>query len=114
VPPAALPIARETPVRAFEVMQLRLYTSGGQYWVGSRSVSAGEAQVQPALGPLASDGLRLVFARADGATTANPAEVAFIRFTLKGLTDGAIGSTGSRLAVLGDSITGDVELRNAE
>ena len=73
-----------------------------------------EAQVQPALGPLASDGLRLVFARADGATTANPAEVAFIRFTLKGLTDGAIGSTGSRLAVLGDSITGSVELRNAE
>lgn len=114
VPPVALVAAREVPVRAFEVMQLRLYASGGQYWLGSRSVSGGEAQVQPALGPLASDGLRLVFARADGTTTANPAEVTSIRFTLRGLTNGTVSDAAGNLAVAGDSISGNVALRNAQ
>jgi hypothetical protein len=114
VPPAALAAAREVPVRAFEVMQFRLYASGGQYWLGSRSVSGGEAQVQPALGPLAPDGLRLVFARADGSITASPAEVTSIRFTLRGLTDGTVSNAVGSLAVAGDSITGSVALRNAE
>ena len=95
-------------------MELRLYQSGGQYWLGSRSVSGGEAQIQPALGPLAPDGLRLAYARADGGATASPAEVAFVRLVLRGLTDGAVRGAGGALAVGRDSLTASVELRNAE
>jgi hypothetical protein len=114
VPTAAVSISPAVPVRGFEVMQLRLYQSGGQYWLGSRSVSGGEAQVQPALGPLASAGLRLAYARADGSTTANPTEVAFIRLVLQALTDGAVRGVAGALAVAGDSIAASVGLRNAE
>ena len=114
VPPAAVSVSPAVPVRGFEVMQLRLYQSGGQYWLGSRSVSGGESQVQPALGPLAPDGLRLVYTRADGSTTANPAEVAFIRLALRAVTDGAVGGVAGALAVAEDSIAASVELRNAE
>ncbi len=38
----AVPISVGTPVRLYEVMELSLYVSGGQSWLGARSVSAGE------------------------------------------------------------------------
>lgn len=114
VPPAAVSVSPAVPVRGFEVMQLRLYQSGGQYWLGSRSVSGGEAQVQPALGPLAPDGVRLVYTRADGSITADPAEVAFIRLALRAVTDGAVRGIAGAPAVAEDSIAAGVELRNAE
>lgn len=114
VPPGAVSVAPAVPVRGFEVMQLRLYQSGGQYWIGIRSVSGGEAQVQPALGPLAPDGLRLAYARADGGTTANAAEVAFIRLVIRAFTDGAVRGVAGAPAVVADSIAASVELRNAE
>jgi hypothetical protein len=47
------------PVQLFEIMQLRAYPSGGQQWLGARSVSAGEV-IQPAFGPLGSGGLTVV------------------------------------------------------
>ena len=114
VPPAAISASPAVPVRGFEVVQLRLYQSGGQYWLGSQSISGGEAQIQPALGPLAADGVRLAYARADGSSTANPADVAFVRLTLRGLTDGAVRAVGGALAVAADSATTSVTLRNAE
>ncbi|HEU5305044.1 MAG TPA: prepilin-type N-terminal cleavage/methylation domain-containing protein, partial [Gemmatimonadales bacterium] len=36
-------VALGTPVRIFEVMELKLYQSDGRSWLGARSVSAGEA-----------------------------------------------------------------------
>jgi hypothetical protein len=47
---AALSASGATPVKTFEVMEARFYTSGGQHWLGARSVSAGEA-IQPLAGP---------------------------------------------------------------
>ena len=114
VPPDAVSVSPAVPVRGFEVMELRLYQSGGQYWLGSRSVSGGEGQIQPALGPLAADGLRLAYTRADGSAPASLAEVAFVRLVLRGLTDGAVRGAGGALAVAGDSIAASVELRNAD
>ena len=43
------------PVRLFEIMQIKLYQSQGNYWLGARSVSAGEV-IQPVLGPLDTNG----------------------------------------------------------
>ena len=46
-------------VKTFEVMEARFYTSGGQRWLGARSVSAGEA-IQPLAGPFeAGSGFQL-------------------------------------------------------
>jgi hypothetical protein len=39
------------PVRVWEIMEYKLYETGGRAWLGARSVSAGEA-VQPVVGPL--------------------------------------------------------------
>ena len=106
-------VALDAPVRAFEVVQLRLYASGGQYWLGSRSVSGGDAQVQPVLGPLAADGLRLTFLSASGSSAATAADVALVRLTIRGVTDGAITRASGIPAVMTDSLVGGVELRNA-
>jgi type II secretory pathway pseudopilin PulG len=115
VPPdlAALSLA-DVPVRAFEVMQLRLYQSGGQYWIGMRSLSGGEAQVQPAVGPLAADGLRLSYRTAAGTLATAPADVRFIGLTIRGVSDGAVVELTGQVAFAADSLAGAVELRNAE
>ena len=115
VPPdlAALSLA-DVPVRAFEVMQLRLYQSGGQYWIGMRSLSGGEAQVQPAVGPLAADGLRLSYRTAAGTLATAPADVRFIGLTIRGVSDGAVVGLTGQVAIAADSLAGAVELRNAE
>jgi len=47
---AAVGASGATPVKTYEVMEARFYTSGGQRWLGARSVSAGEA-IQPLAGP---------------------------------------------------------------
>lgn len=47
---AAFGASGAVPVKTFEVMEARFYSSGGQRWLGARSVSAGEA-IQPLAGP---------------------------------------------------------------
>lgn len=69
------------PVRGFEVMQLRLYSSGGEWWLGARSVSAGEG-IQPLAGPFASAGLRLSYWDSAGVETTQPEEVQRLRLSL--------------------------------
>ncbi len=56
------------PIRVFEVMELRLYSSAGLWWLGARSVSSGET-IQPVAGPLTSDGFVLQLLDADGMST---------------------------------------------
>ena len=114
VPPATLDrVVLDAVVRAFEVVQVRLYASGGQYWLGSRSVSGGEAQGEPIRGRLSGDGLRRTFLTAGGVPAAAPAEVTMVGLMVRGVTDGAINDGSGIPAVMTDSLRGGVELRNA-
>jgi prepilin-type N-terminal cleavage/methylation domain-containing protein len=106
-------LALETPVRTFEVMQFRLYQSGGQYWLGSRGVSAGEAQMQPILGPLKTNGFELAYFDSTGVPTAAIPAVRTIEVTIRGVTDGTVSNGTDRLHIAEDSLVSRVRLRNA-
>ncbi|HEX6869783.1 MAG TPA: type II secretion system protein [Micromonosporaceae bacterium] len=102
------------PVRTYEVMEMGLYLTGGEYWLGARSVSNGEATMQPIVGPLTSDGLAFTFLDGAGAQTTNASLVKSIQVTLKGLTDQAIVvGRNTKTAYVRDSLTAQVVLRNA-
>ncbi|HEX3235786.1 MAG TPA: prepilin-type N-terminal cleavage/methylation domain-containing protein [Gemmatimonadales bacterium] len=105
------------PVRLFEVMEMGLYPSGGKWWLGVQSVSAGELTKQPLLGPLKeATGLTLKYYDQTGATeTTDPNNVRSILVTIKGITNGAVSTGGgsSNVAVVEDSVVSRVTLRNA-
>jgi hypothetical protein len=69
------------PVRTFEIMQLRLYRSQGDWWLGARSESAGEA-IQPVTGPFSPRGLRLTYYDSAGQEVADPALVRQVELRL--------------------------------
>jgi hypothetical protein len=71
-----------SPILLSEVMEIRGYESGGEWWIGVRSVSAGEV-VQPAHGPIMANGLRIVGLDSAGAVTAIPARVSHLLLVLK-------------------------------
>jgi prepilin-type N-terminal cleavage/methylation domain-containing protein len=105
-----------TPVRIYEVMQLKLYVDAGKSWLGALSVSAVET-IQPVLGPLAAgNGLELSYLDASGAVTTNLSAIKSIKVTIRGVTDRNInlgdGSSGT-LASVQDSLVTQVVLRNA-
>jgi prepilin-type N-terminal cleavage/methylation domain-containing protein len=100
-----------TPLRIYETMELRLYQSEGQWWLGARSVSAGEA-IQPVAGPFAgSDGLRLEYLNRSGAPTADPAAIKSVIVTVRGITDEPVAAAGG--ARLEEELLTQVTLRNA-
>lgn len=102
------------PVRSFEVMQLGQMTSGGATWLGTRSVSGGQTNLQPVLGPLQVNGLRLEYFTGVGAATTAPTAVRQIRITLRALTQRAVSrNMGDAPAFLQDSLITTVTLRNA-
>jgi len=98
------------PARTFEVMQLATRRSGGQNWLGARSVSAGQA-LQPFLGPVDSTaGVRFAYLDAVGSVTATPSAVrqidVFVRTISRtpinegvGPGPGSIGSDALRVRV---------------
>jgi prepilin-type N-terminal cleavage/methylation domain-containing protein len=90
-PVPAVPV--NTPVRLFEVMELKLHQDGGEWWLGARSVSAGDA-MQPVLGPLTNNGFQLVYLNGAGVATADAKAVKSIRITVQGLTADAVRSGG--------------------
>jgi prepilin-type N-terminal cleavage/methylation domain-containing protein len=102
------------PVRTYEVMEMGLYLTGGEYWLGARSVSNGEANMQPILGPLTSDGVAFSFWDGTGiAKTTDAGLVRSIKVTLKGLTDQPIVVGGNtKTAYVRDSLSAQVVLRN--
>jgi prepilin-type N-terminal cleavage/methylation domain-containing protein len=111
---ALVGLATGTPLRFFEVMQVKLHQADGKSWLGARSVSAGEA-VQPVLGPLADvDGFLLSYFTAAGVATADPTAVKSIRVTLRGVSDNAVhqGIEGD-MAPLQEELVSQVSLRNA-
>jgi len=76
-----------TPVRLFEVMELKAYRNGtGEDWLGIRSVSAGET-IQPIVGPLAraggAPGFAIRYFDAMGSPSTDPTTVARLEFTIR-------------------------------
>lgn len=107
------------PVRLFEEMVLRSYRSGGDAWLGMRSVTGG-GTIQPVLGPIADgtaapEGLALAFLDANGAATTVPTDVRSVRVTLRGITDMPVHAAGQgRYAVVDTmALSTQVALRNA-
>lgn len=93
---AALAGVRDgAPVRVFEEMELRLYSSNGSEWVGLRSLTTGEA-IQPLAGPFAAAGLKLEYRSLAGAPVADPAEAAMVLLRMTGLNERAGGLGTSR------------------
>lgn len=110
LPATAVDIPVGTPVRLFEPMELRLYQSGGNAWLGARSISTGEA-IQPVTGPLTpNDGLQLSYFTAGGALSTNPASIRSVLIRVRGITeDPVFGADGARIQ---ESLVGQVTLRN--
>ncbi|HEU5170193.1 MAG TPA: prepilin-type N-terminal cleavage/methylation domain-containing protein [Gemmatimonadales bacterium] len=102
------------PVHTFEVMAYKLIQSDGRWWLGARSISAGEAGYQPMLGPLASNGFRLEYRDANGALTAVPAQVRTVEVTLLAESDSRVTGTGyGSQNIITDSVVTRVALRNS-
>jgi prepilin-type N-terminal cleavage/methylation domain-containing protein len=100
------------PVRTFEVMQVKLYQSGSDYWLGARSVSAGEV-IQPLVGPLTSDGLALTYLDSLGGTASTAQQIRSVGVILRALSASAVrtGGFGPPQRRL-DSLSTTVALRN--
>jgi len=133
-PALALPIAYEAltngvtvtgamvqggPVRIYEAMEMKHYQSGTQWWLGMRSLNGGGV-IQPVLGPLADStaaqsGLVFTYLNKDRNPTAVLKDVREIQVTLKGVSDGAVRTTGgaSSFAVDTTALTTNIALRNA-
>lgn len=62
------------PLLLTEAMEIRGYASAGEWWIGARSVSAGET-IQPAFGPIAPSGLQVVALDSVGSPTTMPGQV---------------------------------------
>lgn len=103
------------PARTFEVMQLASLRSGGQNWLGARSVSAGQA-LQPFLGPIDSTtGVRLTYLDAAGSTTSSPAAVRQVDLMVRAATRTPIneGIGPGPGAVRSDTLRVRVAVRNS-
>jgi prepilin-type N-terminal cleavage/methylation domain-containing protein len=106
----AVDLPAGTPIRIYELMELRLYQSEAQWWLGARSVSGGEA-IQPLAGPLSgSDGFHLDYLNASGSTTTDPTAVASIRITVRGSS--ADLQRAGKLEGIAEELTTQVALRN--
>lgn len=93
------------PVRTYELMELRSYSSEGHFWLGARSISAGEA-IQPLFGPLTdAAGFELTYLSKAGTPTTNPSAVRSIGVTLR--------ATSELSAEAEEQLTAEVALRNA-
>jgi prepilin-type N-terminal cleavage/methylation domain-containing protein len=108
------------PVRIFERMEMRHYQSGTQWWLGMRSLNTAGTVIQPVLGPLADStaaqsGLVFTYLNKDRNPTAVLKDVREIQVTLKGVSDGAVRTTGgaSSFAVDTTALTTNIALRNA-
>ena len=95
-------------------MQIDEVTSGGENWLGARSVSAGQA-LQPVVGPLAGTGLSFAYFDSLGNTTGTAADVRSIQVTLRGVSEDAVrqGGTSSTVQNLQDSVVFQLSVRNS-
>jgi len=103
----------EAPVRAYEVMEFRLYEADGRFWLGGQSMSTVGSQIEPVLGPLTADGLVLSYLDRTGAATAVLANIRTIVVDLNGETEAPISSGSSYNSIVEDSLNARIRLRNA-
>lgn len=92
------------PLRVFEVMQLRLYASGGSGWLGARSVSAGEV-IQPLAGPFDLAASRLEARDSTGLPTTTPGAARALLARLAGSHAGWSAAGGTVAETAGITIT---------
>lgn len=106
------------PVRVFEEMEMKYYTSGGKSWLGMRSVTAGGA-IEPVVGPLADStagqrGLTFGYWDKSNVATATIANIRAVTVTLKGVTDERVRRSGSQYGAVDSlSLSTRVALRNS-
>jgi len=104
------------PVRAFELMQMRSYTSNGKVWLGMRSrpLTAGTT-VEPVVGPLSgtAQGLAFTYKDASNATTNVADNVRSVQISLQPMSDEMVRTTGKYAQMDLDTVTTRVSLRNA-
>jgi hypothetical protein len=102
-----------TPVRVYEIMELKLYRSEGRSWLGARSVSAGEA-IQPVVGPLTDgNGFQLEYLDGGGSATNDVTAVKSIRVTLRGISERLVRAGGGQPKPVEEELSTQVSLRNA-
>jgi prepilin-type N-terminal cleavage/methylation domain-containing protein len=101
------------PIRTFEIMQVKLYQSGADSWLGARSVSAGEA-IQPLTGPLTRNGLQLSYQDSLGGPPSTADQIRSIGITLRATSSIPLRAGGGfpTPARLVDSLITTVALRN--
>jgi hypothetical protein len=83
-PALAIPVRKAVPqpgtfVRIFETIEIRFYASGGEWWMGYRSVSGGET-VQPIAGPFVSGSFGFEYLGAAGTAASPLARTRTLRF----------------------------------
>ena len=109
-------VLQGSPVRAFEVVRITRYRdAAGVAWMGMqrRNKHSGWTIVQPVVGPLEPDGLAFAYYAADGAVTADPAQVASIGITVVGRTSQVVRLSAGRMGYLVDTLVTRVALRNS-
>jgi len=85
------------PVRVFEIMQVRLYSSLGSWWFGGRSVTAGEV-IQPLAGPFLAGGLRFSYLDSAAQPTPSSGMVRSIAVVVRGSAAGRTDSAAAHWA----------------
>jgi hypothetical protein len=101
-----------SPLRVFEGVEFRRYSSAVDDWLGLRLVATAQA-IQPFAGPLAAGGLSLSYVNRDGLPAGTPTEVAGVGFRVVALTERAGGLGLMRgSASRPDSVNGFVALGN--
>lgn len=108
--PALPSLGVGTPVRIYEVMELKLYQAGGSSWLGARSVNTGEA-IQPVVGPLtAGTGFRLEYLNELGLPTTDASAIKSIRVAIRGTVEAQPGALDP---IPEEELITQVTLRNA-
>jgi prepilin-type N-terminal cleavage/methylation domain-containing protein len=107
------------PIRWFEEVEYAPVSSGGEWFVGRRSISLGEATFTPVIGPLSgSTGVGFTYYGVAGTaldpTTAAPRDVRSIGIRITTVTEGEVSLAGSTNRVIGVfPVVARVSLRNA-
>ena len=104
-----------SPMRTYERVVYKMYQVGGKNYLGTYSLAITGDVIQPVLGPLAANGLQLVYYDSLGNTpVAALADIRSIKITIKGMSDqkvAAAGGSGTPSEAI-DSVWTLVTLRN--
>jgi len=84
-----------SPLRFFEPVELRIYSSSASDWIGVRLAATGEA-IQPLAGPIARAGTGFEYFTADGRETALASEAAAVGFRIEAVVESAGAKDSAR------------------